>query len=325
MTVRTSTASTGAAVSTPGPVLVSGAHRSGTTWVGTTLATDDGILYLPEPFNLDHLYPGLCGARFPWWFMHVDAETAGPYRDNIARMLRLEFCWRDAVAAAARSPRAGARAARIARVLRQAHAAGCRPLVKDPIALLSAEWLADTFEMHVIVLIRHPAAFAASLLRLDWRFDFLNFFSQPALMERDLAPFAAEIEAAVRRRLDAVSEAGLLWKCLYATVDRYRRERPDWLFLRHEDLSVRPVDGFQAMCRHIGIAYSAAIAAEVARTTAPGNPVDPPPGVAHALLRDSRNAAANWRPHMERREVAALRASVEEISSRFYTDAEWSG
>ena len=197
--------------------------------------------------------------------------------------------------------------------------------MKDPIALLSAEWLAETFRMHVIVLIRHPAAFAASLLRLDWRFDFVNFVSQPTLMERDLAPFAAEIEAAVRRRLDAVSEAGLLWKCLYATVDRYRRERPNWLFLRHEDLSTHPVDGFQAMCRHVDTAYSTAIAAEVARTTAPGNPVDAPTGIAHALLRDSRRAAANWRPRLDRQDVAALRASVEEISSRFYTDAEWSG
>ena len=325
MTVRTSTASTGAAASTPGPVLVTGAHRSGTTWVGTTLAADDEILYLPEPFNLDHLYPGLCGARFPSWFMHLDAETARPYRDDIARMLRLEFCWRDAGAAAVRSPRAGVRAAQIGRLLRRGRSAGCRPLVKDPIALFSAEWLAETFRMHVIVLIRHPAAFAASLLRLDWRFDFVNFVSQPTLMERDLAPFAAEIEAAVRRRLDAVSEAGLLWKCLYATVDRYRRERPNWLFVRHEDLSTYPVDGFQAMCRHVDTAYSTAIAAEVARTTAPGNPVDAPTGIAHALLRDSRRAAANWRPRLDRQDVAALRASVEEISSRFYTDAEWSG
>ena len=82
-----------------------------------TLAADDGVIYLPEPFNLDHLYPGLCGARFPSWFMHIDAETAQPYRDDIARMLRLEFCWRDARAAAVRSPRAGIRAAQIARVL----------------------------------------------------------------------------------------------------------------------------------------------------------------------------------------------------------------
>ena len=80
---RTSIASSRAA-----PVLLTGAHRSGTTWVGSTLAADEQILYLPEPFNLDHLYPGLRGARFPCWFMRIDADNEEAYRDDIARMLR---------------------------------------------------------------------------------------------------------------------------------------------------------------------------------------------------------------------------------------------
>jgi hypothetical protein len=287
------------------------------------LAADEQILYLPEPFNLDHLYPGLCGARFPCWFMRIDADNEEAYRDDIARMLRLAFCWRDAVAATARSPKASVRTARIARVLRRARGERCRPLVTDPLALLSAEWLADTFGMQVIVLIRHPVAFTASLLRLDWRFDFASFASQPALLDHDVAPFAAEIQAAARHRLDAVAEAGLLWRRPYATVDRYHRERPDWLFLRHQDVSARPVYGFQAMCRHLGTAYSPPIANEVSRTTSPGNPVDARPGEVHALLRDSRRATANWRPRMDPGDIAKLRSSVEDVSSGFYTDVEW--
>ncbi len=268
---RTSIASSRAA-----PVLVTGAHRSGTTWVGSTLAADEQILYLPEPFNLDHLYPGLCGARFPCWFMRIDADNEEAYRDDIAR--RLDFCWRDAVAATARSPKASVRTARIARVLRRARGERC---------------------------------------------DFANFASQPALLDHDVAPFAADIQAAARHRLDAVAEAGLLWRCPYATVDRYHRERPDWLFLRHEDVSARPVYGFQAMCRHLGIAYSPPIANEVSRTTSPGNPVDARPGDVHALLRDSRRATANWRPRMDPGDIAKLRSSVEDVSSGFYTDVEW--
>ena len=95
--------------------------------------------------------------------------------------------------------------------------------------------------MDVLVLVRHPAAFAASLSRLDWRFDFTNFLSQPSLMSTDLAPFADEIEAAAQRPPDPISEAALLWKSIYATVDRYRRERPRWMFLRHAVIGVRRV------------------------------------------------------------------------------------
>ncbi len=121
---RTSIASTRAA-----PVLLTGAHRSGTTWVGTTLAADEQILYLPEPFNLDHLYPGLCGARFPFWFMRIDAVNDEAYRDTSAdattRVL-LARCRRgDGTLAEGVSARGADRAG-------AAPGAGerCRPLVK---------------------------------------------------------------------------------------------------------------------------------------------------------------------------------------------------
>ncbi len=305
-------------------MLVTGAHRSATTWVGATLAADRSVTYLPEPFNIDHFYPGMCGARFPHWFMRVTAETGHEYRTDIARMLRWEFSWRDAAAAATRSARASVRAARVARRFRRARALGCRPLVKDPIAIFSAEWLADTFDMDVVVLIRHPAGFAASLARLDWRFDFRNFLSQPALMESDLAPFAAEIEDAVRRPPGRIAEAGLLWKSLYATIARYRSERPDWMFVRHEDLSADPATGFQSICRHTGIPYSAVVADTLRRNTSPDNPADAPQGTAHALMRDSRMTANRWREQFDLRDIAALRASVEDVSSGFYSDADWS-
>jgi hypothetical protein len=213
-------------------------------------------------------------------------------------------------------------AARIARRLRRARGERCRPLVKDPIALLSAEWLADTFGMQVIVLIRHPAAFTASLLRLDWRFDFANFASQPALLDHDLAPFAAEIEAAARHRLDPVAEAGLLWRCLYATVDRYRRERPDWLFLRHEDVSARPVDGFSS-CRHQA---SPTLRRSPTRSTArrlPGNLVDARPGRCTRCCGTAEGDGQRWRPRMSPSNISALRSSVEDVSSGFCTEVEW--
>ena len=160
--------------------------------------------------------------------------------------------------------------------------------MKDPIALFSAEWLADTFDMDVVVLIRHPAAFAASIARLSWRFDFRNFVTQPSLMEGDLAPFAAEIESAACRRPTLINEAALVWKCIYATVDRYRAERPAWKFVRHEDLLMDPASGFQAICEHTRAPFSAPVAETLRRTSSSEKPVDAPPGTEHSLMRDSR-------------------------------------
>ena len=303
---------------------MTGAHRSGTTWVANALAADRANAYLPELFNPDHFHQKLCGIRFPYWFMRIETGGNPRYHRYLSKMLSWEFGWHDAAAATVRSPRASMHAARVAHACRQSRTRNCRPLLKDPIALFSAEWLAETFAMDVIVLIRHPAAFAASLSRLGWRFDFTNFLSQPSLMSTDLAPFADEIAAAARRPPDPITQAALLWKSIYATVDRYRRERPRWIFLRHEDLSADPLNGFHAICRRTGIASSGAIADMVRRSTSPENPVDAPRGVTHAVMRDSGRIARSWRRRMDSRETAVLRASVEDVASRFYTDEEWS-
>ena len=42
---------------------------------------------------------------------------------------------------------------------------GYNPLIKDPIAIFSADWLADKYDMNVVVLSRHPLGFISSLLK----------------------------------------------------------------------------------------------------------------------------------------------------------------
>lgn len=68
-----------------------------------------------------------------------------------------------------------------------------RLIVKDPIAALSSDWLGRNFDLEVVVLVRHPAAFAASLKRLNWRHPFEHFLKQEMLMERHLDSYRAEI------------------------------------------------------------------------------------------------------------------------------------
>jgi hypothetical protein len=266
----------------------------------------------------------MCAARFPYSFMHINARNGSRYREDLARMLRWEFSWHDAVASV-RSARACVASARTAREFRSARSRHSRRLLKDPIALFSAEWLAETFDMDVVVLIRHPAAFAASLARIGWRFDFRHFLSQPSLMDADLAPFAQEIERAARHPLNIIDEAALLWRCIYATVYRYGNQHPEWMFLRHEDLSAEPERGFQLICQHTGISFAGPVSDELRRNTSTDNPVDAPPGTTHALMRHSKANIGRWREQLAPRDIAVIRASVEDVSSRFYSDSEWPG
>jgi hypothetical protein len=64
------------------PILVTGAHRSGTTWVGTSLGKSRHVCYMHEPFNF--CGPGIY--RLPVSY-HFPTSTAGMKVDISSRSL----------------------------------------------------------------------------------------------------------------------------------------------------------------------------------------------------------------------------------------------
>jgi hypothetical protein len=304
------------------PILVSGCHRSGTTWLGSLLAASPGVGYIGEIFNLDHPMPGACAARFPHQYMHLTEESGRAYVGPLGRTLEFRFDWTDAWRAL-RTPRRLRRVPKNAVQFPAARRRGLRPLLKDPIAFFSAEWLARTFAMQVVVTVRHPGGLAASLKRLDYGFDFREFLDQPALMRDHLAPYRAEIEAFAAQPPPIVDQAGLVWRCVYGTAARLREVHPEWQFVRHEDLSLRPREELEPVCSRLGIPFDDAIAARIAETTAAANPTDAPEGRAHQLRRNSAANVDAWRSRLDADEVARLRAIVGDELGAFYDDASW--
>jgi hypothetical protein len=304
------------------PILVTGCHRSGTTWLGSLLGASPGVGYIGEVFNLDHPMPGACAARFPHQYMHLTEENGRQYVRPLGRMLEWRFDWGDALRAL-RTPRRLYRLPGNAAHFRAARRHGLRPLLKDPIAFFSAEWLARTFGMRVVVTVRHPGGLAASLKRLGYGFDFHEFLDQPALMRHHLAPYRAEIEAFAAQPPPIIDQAGLVWRCVYGTAARLREVHPEWQFVRHEDLSLRPREELEPVCDRLGIPFDDAIAARIAETTAAANPTDAPQGRAHQLRRNSAANVDAWRSRLDADEVARLRAIVGDELGAFYDDASW--
>ena len=68
------------------PILVTGAHRSGTTWVGKMLALAPGVAYLHEPFN-----PRFSAGRFDRYFIVVTSENEDRYAPELERVLELRY------------------------------------------------------------------------------------------------------------------------------------------------------------------------------------------------------------------------------------------
>ena len=307
-----------------GPILVTGSHRSGSTWVGNVLALAPRTGYVHEPFNTK-TRAGICDVRFPSDFFHVTAENEaaylGPLRDTLA--------WRYALGPEIRALRTPRDAARMARDLAYTEAkrrSRARVIMKDPLALFSADWLSRRFDMPVVVIIRHPAAFVASLIAANWvRFPFRILRDQERLMADRLAPFRADIAAAAETHPDPVGVGVLLWRAIHHHIRLLQDEHPDWIFVRHEDLSREPVAAFREVYRRLSLPFAPETEGRIAAMTGQDGGVAAISifGTRRRTVRNSLDNIAYFKKRLTPEQIARIRAETGDVWPAFYADGEW--
>lgn len=303
-------------------ILVTGAHRSGSTWVGRMLAHSHEVQYIHEPFNLK-CRRGICRANFEQWYSYVD-NSVDDYR-KIHESLSDTLSFRYAFASEFRdltSARDAMRAVRDAFEMSRGRFFHLRPLMKDPLALFSSEWLSSSFDMDVVILIRHPAAFASSLKVKGWSFPFSHLLKQTALVDRYLSDFREELKEYSINEKDIISQSILLWKITHHVIASYQDAYPDWLYLRHEDLSRSPSNGFAQVYEYLGLEFSPAIQSRVKSSSARKNPTETSRNI-HNVNRDSISNIWNWKNRLSQEEIQRIYEGVGDLGKRFYGDEDW--
>lgn len=302
------------------PILVTGSHRSGSTWVGRMIAECPKVVYIHEPFNISHHDPGICGAKFQYWFTYVSEENGPDFYKHIKNTCNFSYNL-------AGKLKQAKYAKGISRIIGTQikwltyRFSKVRPLIKDPIAIMSADWLASKFNMNVLILIRHPSAFVSSLKKTNWSFPFSHFLKQPLLMNSRLYPFEAEIRTFAKKKQDIIDQAVLLWKIIHYMIIKYRAEHRDWIFIRHEDLSQDPLHCFRILFDKLNLEFSQQIANVIREHSYPSTATEP--ASTHSIRRDSRSNILNWKKILTKNEIKRIRTQVEGISSAFYVDQDW--
>jgi hypothetical protein len=282
-------------------------------------STSPPVAYLFEPFGVLHR-PGVCAATFPYWFPYVCRENERRVIGALRDMLDLRYGW-GAELRAIRSAKDAVRMARDGSRFVRWRRRRARPMLNDPFAVYSAGWLADTFGMQVVVLVRHPASFVSSIVGLGWRHPFGDFLAQPLLMRDVLAPYADDIQRFAVSEQPLFDQAILLWNVLTHPILGYREARPGWLFLRYEDVASDPQAGFRRIYEHLGLAFDERVRATIDDHSHGGSPVTAPD--ATSRRRDSRAAAEAWRLRLNPHEVERIREGVEQVAKEFYGDDDW--
>jgi hypothetical protein len=303
------------------PILVTGAHRTGTTWVGKMLALSPQTGYISEPLNVLHR-PGVLRAPVQHWYTYICSENEAVYLTAFQQTLRFRYHLLAEVFSL-RSPKDVGRMGRDAGVFLRGRLRRQQALLKDPFAVFSAPWFASRLGCRVVITVRHPAAFASSLKRLDWPFDFTHLLAQPLLMRDELEPFRDVMQQYVQSPPDVIGQASLLWRLVYQAVARYCRQSPEFVIVRHEDLSLDPVSGFEQLYARLGLKFTPYVRQAILASSSAENPQELSSRAVHSVRLDSRANLHNWRRRLTGEEIARVRHLTEHTAALFYPEIAW--
>lgn len=303
------------------PILVTGAHRSGTTWVGKVLAADSNVAYISEPLNVWHR-PGVMRIPIQCWYTYICQENEREFYPALKETLSYRYhLGREIVSL--RSIKDILRMGRDCSVFLRGRIFNQRPLLKDPFAVFSADWFAQRLGCAIVCMVRHPAAFVSSLIRLEWPFDLRDLLMQPLLMRDWLEPFRGEIETMLVEPRDVITQGSLLWKMIYQVVFRLKEQNPDFNLLRHEDLSIDPIEGYRHLYGSLNLAYTPKAEKAIVALSHAGNPEEVSVRAAHSVRLDSRANLKNWKKRLDAEEILRIRQISEPVASLYYSDQDW--
>ena len=301
------------------PILVTGSHRSATTWVGQVLAASPKTAYILEPFN-NRIESGIIKTISTNMFQYICEENSEPYEEILAQVFHYKY-------PLCRNLEKVKTVRNVAKIIRAQGLSFLHrirkdiPIIKDPIALFSAEWLCKTFDMNVLVMIRHPAAFCSSLKIKGWTFDFNDFLNQPLLMTRYLDVYEEEIREYAKNEKDIIDQAILVWNCIYHTVCLFQEKYSEWLFIKHEDLSLDPVNRFHSIYKAFDLEFTEEAKSFILETSGTHNPIEQQ--AVNEFIRDSKANIFNWKNRLSQNEIDNIKKKTSEVSSNFYAEHEW--
>jgi len=301
------------------PILVTGIHRSGTTWIGKMLASSGQAAYISEPLNALHR-AGIMRAPTKYWYTYICTDNEGEFLPAFNETLDFDYhSWLELKTL--RNMKDVLRMGRDWAIFLSGRIQKRRPLFKDPFAILSIPWFIERLKCEVVVSIRHPAAVASSLKRLKWPYQFQDLMEQPLLMRDCLAEFRPAMESV--SDTDIIGQSGLLWKIIYQTLRTYTSKYPGIHIVRHEDLSRDPNSGYMELFASLGLDFNDEAQEAVQQSSSTTNPSEVARNKVHSYQLNSQANLNGWKKRMNSGEIERVRMITKDLAQEYYPIASW--
>lgn len=286
------------------PILITGTHRSGSTWFADMLSLAKNTEHIREPFNIGKKYYKF-NKLAKYWYVYIPELDKNKSISAFQKILNRQtgkVYPRRTLQHWIRCPRKK------------------RLIIKAPFSSFSSDWISNNFDIDVIVLIRHPAAFAASLKRLDWQFDFSHFIAQNELINELLFKYKNDI---IKNPKEIIQQSILLWNTVYDVLDTYSKKNKKWFLYTHESISSDPLKHFKKIYDELNLNWNNKIEQQIYSYTSIQNSLNPKEGQVHKLKRDSRSNIKRWKNILTKNEIDEIYRGTKEIWCKFYDEESW--
>ena len=229
--------------------IVSGSHRSGTTWIGNTIAKGTNSAYIWEPFNIDVPFSqrtsyGKSFLKIENWYHLVENSDDKLCIDLEQVINKRKLNIRGILSLLPKSLKENPKAtlkwlmygSKLSFNLKRNNSV----IIKDPIMLFSTEYLSKKLNCKCILITKDPRSFYNSLKKASWGFDFKNIY-YPCVRFKHLNEFINEVEERLNKGalLDPKS-IGLLWNILHKHI-YYLSKLSHFKIIKYEDICENPV------------------------------------------------------------------------------------
>lgn len=273
-------------------IFVTGSHRCGSSWVSKMLGTAPGAKFRDEEI-FSPKSKAFCGNDLIPWYWHycITKQIEALFSKNIDELVNLSE-----------------------KSLTQ--------VLSEPLGLFSAEWFSKRYQADVLLVVRHPASFVSSLIRLGWNYDFTEWTKQDELMKLHLSEFKDELKNPPKYK-DILAQGILLWRGFYSVVRKLELQYPAWKVVTLEQLSREPVAEFEKLFKHYGLEFTENSKQIILEHTKAGNTVGAPVEGGDDHRRDSKKMVSIWRDRLSAEQVLKIKEEAKDVWVNWYKEQDW--
>ena len=288
----------------PSPILVTGAPRSGTTWLARQLADSAGTA-LPgrEPMN--------ARSDSKHWYNPTGRQYAlGGTLDGWTRLTEPTAKQRRSL----RLAYSGLHPLLLSRYGQnqwRSLAPRTRVVVKDPFALLSLPAICRTTGATPVVVVRHPGAVLASYRRMGWSPDVAELAPIVQAFVQD-NPDGRHLVEPARENMDGLTAMGWFWNSLYGMALADSSLAPQTIFVSHAHIAAAGEAALTTLRSALGLQPTTrSTARSESRAHPPAS--TPDESALHNFDRDPAVVADAWEHQLSPGEREQLEAQTSQV------------